>query len=188
MSPTLVCVVRVFRLSVSSARQWSVLAAASVRAIRSKTGRLLIPFLAAPLFSCALSQQPDILELQSNDILTAVVQGARKEEPSAEVQIAAINALFNSLEFVRVNMEREGERNFIMQIVCEATQNPSIPVVVGAYECLVKIMQLYYDKMGFYMEQALFGVRALSSPSHSVACSRLTPRSPPCLAHHPWYA
>jgi hypothetical protein len=60
---------------------------------------------------------------------------------------------------VRENMEREGERNYIMQVVCEATQSQSIPVVVGAFECLVKIMQLYYDKMGFYMEQALFGVR-----------------------------
>ena len=59
---------------------------------------------------------------------------------------------------------RQGERNYIMQVVCEATQNASTPVVVGAFECLVRIMQLYYDKMGFYMEQALFGV----SPSLSL--------------------
>jgi hypothetical protein len=45
-----------------------------------------------------------------------------------------------------------------MQVVCEATQNPSVSVQVGAFECLVKIMALYYDKMAFYMEQALFGV------------------------------
>jgi len=47
------------------------------------------------------------LSLRSNEILTAVIQGARKEEPSAQVQLAAINALFNSLEFVRENFERE---------------------------------------------------------------------------------
>ena len=52
----------------------------------------------------------------------------------------------------------QGERNYIMQVVCEATQNPSVAVQVGAFECLVKIMALYYDKMAFYMEQALFGV------------------------------
>lgn len=52
----------------------------------------------------------------------------------------------------------QGERNYIMQVVCEATQNPSVSVQVGAFECLVKIMALYYDKMAFYMEQALFGV------------------------------
>lgn len=45
-----------------------------------------------------------------------------------------------------------------MQVVCEATQNPSVSVQVGAFECLVRIMGLYYDKMAFYMEQALFGV------------------------------
>jgi importin subunit beta-1 len=48
-----------------------------------------------------------------------------------------------------------------MQVVCEATQNPSVAVQVGAFECLVKIMALYYDKMAFYMEQALFGVRGI---------------------------
>jgi len=39
--------------------------------------------------------------------LTAVIHGARKEETSQEVQLAAIHALFNSLEFVRENFERE---------------------------------------------------------------------------------
>ncbi len=52
----------------------------------------------------------------------------------------------------------QGERNYIMQVVCEATQNPITEVQVGAFECLVKIMSLYYDKMGYYMERALFGV------------------------------
>lgn len=46
-----------------------------------------------------------------------------------------------------------------MQVVCEATQNSNTSVQVGAFECLVRIMSLYYDKMAFYMERALFGVR-----------------------------
>ena len=45
-----------------------------------------------------------------------------------------------------------------MQVVCEATQHQSVQVQAVAFECLVKIMGLYYDKMGFYMERALFGV------------------------------
>ncbi|KAG8764127.1 karyopherin beta [Ceratobasidium sp. 423] len=101
---------------------------------------------------------PSSLSSRSNEILTAVVQGARREEPSAEVQSAAITALLNSLEFIRDNFEREGERNYLMQVVCEATQSEHPPVQVGAFECLVKIMSLYYDKMGFYMERALFGL------------------------------
>ena len=124
------------------------------------------------------TQKPEILSLRSNEILTAVIHGARKEEPSQDVQLAAIHALYNSLEFVRENFEREvhllsfppvsssykhtqGERNYIMQVVCEATQNPSVSVQVGAFECLVRIMSLYYDKMSLYMEQALFGVSML---------------------------
>jgi hypothetical protein len=45
-----------------------------------------------------------------------------------------------------------------MQVVCEATQSPTPDVQVAAFGCLVKIMQLFYDKMRFYMERALFGV------------------------------
>ncbi|GAA6025213.1 hypothetical protein JCM10207_001492 [Rhodosporidiobolus poonsookiae] len=105
--------------------------------------------------------KPEILAAQSNEILTAVVQGARKEETSTDVQLAAINALYNSLEFVRENFGREGERNYIMQVVCEATQSPSSDVQVAAFACLVKIMHLYYDFMKFYMERALFGLTVL---------------------------
>lgn len=54
-----------------------------------------------------------------------------------------------------------------MQVVCEATQSPSIQVQVGAFEALVRIMTLYYEKMGFYMERALFGVRG----KFSMKCS-----------------
>ncbi|KAJ7585024.1 armadillo-type protein [Mycena floridula] len=115
--------------------------------------------------------KPEILSLRSNEILTAVIHGARKEEPSPDVQLAAIHALFNSLEFVRENFEREGERNYIMQVVCEATQNSSVPVQVAAFECLNRIMGLYYDKMGLYMEQALFGltVMGMKHPDERVA-------------------
>lgn len=111
-------------------------------------------------FTCEVVD-PAVLSAQSNEILTAVIQGARKEETSPEVQLAALHALLNSLEFVRSNFEREGERNFIMQVVCEATQSAHVPVKVAAFENLVRIMQLYYDKMRFYMEQALFGLTIL---------------------------
>ncbi|KAF7360728.1 Importin N-terminal domain-containing protein [Mycena venus] len=117
------------------------------------------------------SIKPEILTLCANEILTTVIHGARKEETSQEVQLSAIHALYNSLKFVRDNFEREGERNYIMQVVCEATQNPSVAVQVGAFECLVRITGLYYDKMGFYMEQALFGltVVGMKHPDERVA-------------------
>ena len=58
----------------------------------------------------------------------------------------------------RLILTPQGERNYIMQVVCEATQNPSVQVQATAFECLVRIMSLYYSKMGYYMERALFGV------------------------------
>ena len=121
-----------------------------------------------------------MLSARADEILTAVVHGARKEEPSTDVQLAAMQALYNSLSFIRENFEREvrdiiaifqhrlctystaqGERNYIMQVVCEATQNPSVQVQAMAFECLVRIMSLYYGKMAYYMERALFGVDRL---------------------------
>ncbi|KAH8915998.1 ARM repeat-containing protein [Atractiella rhizophila] len=102
----------------------------------------------------------DVLAAQSNDILTCVVQSV-KEETKVDVQLAAIHALYNSLEFIKENFEREGERNYIMQVVCEATQIANADVQLVAFECLVRIMQLYYEKMKFYMERALFGLTVL---------------------------
>ena len=46
-----------------------------------------------------------------------------------------------------------------MQVVCEATQSDDTQVCVEAFECLVKIMHHYYDKMQQYMNRGLFQVR-----------------------------
>ena len=107
----------------------------------------------------------------SNAILTAVIQGARKEEPSPDVRQAAMTALSDSLDFVRSNFDNEGERNYIMQVVCEATQAEDVRVQEGAFGCLNRIMNLYYDKMRFYMEKALFGltVQGMRSEEEDVA-------------------
>lgn len=72
--------------------------------------------------------QPEILQVQANDILTAIVHGMRKDESNDHVKLAATNALLNSLEFTRANFERESERHFIMQVVCEATQSDNLQV------------------------------------------------------------
>jgi importin subunit beta-1 len=115
----------------------------------------------------------DSLTQHSNAILTAVVQGARKEESNSDVRNAAITALGDSLEFVRTNFENEGERNYIMQVVCEATQSTDIRVQQGAFGCLNRIMALYYDKMKFYMEKALFGLTIMGMKSDEEDVAKL---------------
>ena len=109
---------------------------------------------------------------QASGILTAIVQGATSSEPSNEVRLTAINALVNSLEFIKHNFALENERDFIMQVVCEATQSPDIQVQAAAFGALAKIMSLYYNFMSLYMEQALFGltVTGMNSPNDTVAC------------------
>ncbi|CAL9693896.1 unnamed protein product [Knipowitschia caucasica] len=114
---------------------------------------------------------PEHLQEKANQILTAIIQGMRKEEPSNNVKLAATNALLNSLEFTKANFDRESERHFIMQVVCEATQCPDNRVRVAALQNLVKIMSLYYQYMETYMGPALFAItiEAMKSDIDEVA-------------------
>lgn len=115
----------------------------------------------------------DTLVAHSNAILTAVVQGARKEENNMDVRLAAINSLSDSLEFVRTNFDNEGERNYIMQVICEATQSGDSRIEASSYGCLNRIMGLYYDKMKFYMEKALFGLTIMGMKSQEEDVAKL---------------
>ncbi|KAA8912681.1 hypothetical protein TRICI_003399 [Trichomonascus ciferrii] len=109
---------------------------------------------------------------QANGFLTAIIQGAHKDEPTSVVRITALNALVNSLEFVRQNFGHDNERNVIMQVVCEATQSEDTELQAAAFGALGRIMSLYYDYMRPYMEQALFGltVSGMQSSDDTVAC------------------
>lgn len=108
---------------------------------------------------------------QSNNILIAIVQGAQVSEPSKLVRLTALNALADSLAFIKNNMEREGERNYLMQVVCEATQAEDAELQAAAFGCLCKIMSLYYFLMKPYMEQALYAltISTMQSPNEKVA-------------------
>lgn len=113
----------------------------------------------------------EVLVLQSNAILTAIIHGMRSTEPSNHVRLAATHALFNSLEFTRANFDKETERNFIMEVVCEATQCSDTQIQVAALQCLVKILSLYYQYMEPYMGAALFPItlEAMKSDNDAVA-------------------
>ncbi|KAI1349947.1 armadillo-type protein [Xylaria sp. FL0043] len=113
------------------------------------------------------------LVAHSNAILTAVVQGARKEETNQEIRLSAIYALGDSLEFVGNNFKHEGERNYIMQVVCEATQADDSRIQQAAFGCLNRIMGLYYENMRFYMEKALFGLTILGMKNEDEDVAKL---------------
>uniref|UniRef100_H2ZAY3 Importin N-terminal domain-containing protein n=1 Tax=Ciona savignyi TaxID=51511 RepID=H2ZAY3_CIOSA len=102
--------------------------------------------------------EPEHLMVHSDKILTAIVQGMHKDEANLHVKLAATNAMLNTLEFTKTNFDKASERNFIMQVICEATQVEDTKVKVVALQCLVKIMSLYYKYMEPYMGPALFAV------------------------------
>lgn len=58
-------------------------------------------------------QDPEQLQENGNQILTAIIQGMRKEEPSNNVKLAATNALLNSLEFTKANFDKEVGAGFL---------------------------------------------------------------------------
>ncbi len=58
-------------------------------------------------YICQDIQDYRCLEAKSDEILTAIVHGMKRDEPSAHVRLAATNALLNSLEFTRANFEKE---------------------------------------------------------------------------------
>ncbi|KAJ9155733.1 Importin subunit beta-1 [Pleurostoma richardsiae] len=153
--------------------QWPELMGALVKSVSDGSPHQKQASLTTIGFICE-SQDTELraaLVAHSNAILTAVVQGARKEETNNEVRLAAITALGDSLEFVGNNFKHEGERNYIMQVVCEATQADDSRIQQGAFGCLNRIMALYYENMRFYMEKALFGLTILGmkNPDEDVA-------------------
>ncbi|KAL1953233.1 hypothetical protein VTO42DRAFT_3375 [Malbranchea cinnamomea] len=153
--------------------QWPELMNVLVHNVTSGSDHLKQASLATIGYICE-SDEPELresLSSHSNAILTALVQGARKEEPNVDVRNAALSALSDAVEFVRSNFENEGERNYIMQVICEATQAEDPRIQAGAFACLNRIMTLYYDKMRFYMEKALFGltIMGMKNPEEDVA-------------------
>jgi len=104
--------------------------------------------------SMEIGPQQEVPQKETDIILTAIVDGIRADRP-ADVRLAAATALCNSLEFCRRNMEKDGERNMIMQVICEATQCESPPVKKKAFECIAQVASLYYDKLQPYIT-ALF--------------------------------
>ena len=59
---------------------------------------------------------PQIISGQANTILTAIIQGMRREELSNSVRLSACRALLNSLDFTKANFDTEQERHVIMQV------------------------------------------------------------------------
>ena len=121
-------------------------------------------------FVCEEIDAEHLEEAEVNAMLTAIVQGMRKEEPDVEIRLAACVALRNALYFAVNNFEHDNERNYIMQVTCEATVCDDVRVRVAAYEVLVGVAENYYQHLQPYMT-AIFdlSVKATKSDDETVA-------------------
>lgn len=96
---------------------------------------------------------------QSNQILTAVVQGMSytgtpnsTEQSVSAVRLASTVALNNTLEFARAQFEVPVERSAIVNTLCEAARSGDDNVRQAAFEGLVKVSENYYDKLHEYIQ------------------------------------
>jgi len=98
----------------------------------------------------AILDGPEINEQTTDSMLNAIVDGIQTSRAD-KIRLAAATALKNSLVFAHKNMERKSERDAIMTNICEATRSQDGGVRAVAYECIVQIAVLYYDKLQDYM-------------------------------------
>lgn len=101
---------------------------------------------------------------QVNLVLTAVVQGMTEGEGGgdADVRLAATHALYNALDFAQTNFENENERDVLMNTVFGTARHPDARVRRAAFECLVSIATLYYEKLARFMQQ-IFELTAVAA-------------------------
>ena len=97
-------------------------------------------------------QVPELPSESVDSMLTTVVNGVQPGKPD-KLRFIALQALKNSLIFVRKNMDVAGERDFIMKnAIMEATRAEQAAVRALAYSCLDQVAELYYEHLQDYMK------------------------------------
>jgi len=93
---------------------------------------------------------PKLAEETVDNMLTTIVEAVQPNKTDA-MRFAALQALKNSLTFVRKNMEVKSEGDFILKAICEATSSGDPRVRGLAYACMDQFAELHYEKLQDYM-------------------------------------
>jgi importin subunit beta-1 len=99
------------------------------------------------------SAVPDeVIESQTNDALNAIITGI--DNPDTDVKLKAMVALNNTLPFAQSNMEREPERDVIMERLAKMAAEVSVDQELrsSAYDCLILFADMYYSFLPKYIE------------------------------------
>jgi importin subunit beta-1 len=101
-------------------------------------------------------------------ILNCIVSGMAPS-CSNDIRAAAVTAMHNSLKFCTKNFEMQGERDAIMQAMCDAAQCPDSRVRTKAFQCMDEAAENFYQHLPPYVE-ALFSltVAAMSTDEEEV--------------------
>lgn len=102
-------------------------------------------------YLCEIMEDVDAVSADVvNKILMTIVDGMQASR-SDPIRMAATQALTNTLDFTEANFQVEAERNVLMQAICEATQCQDAGVRRAAYDCFVRVAELYYDLLPNYV-------------------------------------
>jgi importin subunit beta-1 len=96
----------------------------------------------------------DLPAAMVNQILMAIITGITADKPN-DMRFAAVKALKDSLIFASNNFKVDHERNHIMTSIYDAALSPDANIRETAYQCLVKVVENYYDLIGPYMPQLI---------------------------------
>ena len=95
---------------------------------------------------------PSVLDTTTtNSILTSVVRGMRKEEPNINVRLAGVLAMYKALFLAKESFQFEDKRMVVMQTIYDAVLVENADMKHAATQCIVRIAELYYDKVGRWM-------------------------------------
>ena len=95
-----------------------------------------------------------------NNILTAIAQGMRAEEPSVVVRLAATKALAEALPFAVDNFNDANERGYIMEMIYQACECPggtddlAAEVRREAFYCLAVVAAEFYNFLPDFVARA----------------------------------
>ena len=97
-----------------------------------------------------IGSMPDLDSSIVDSMLTTIVDAVQPGRPD-DVRFSALQALKNSLLFVRKNMDNKQERDFIMNAICEACRNQQARIRALAFSCLDTVTEYYYEVLQDYM-------------------------------------
>jgi len=128
--------------------QWDKLIPTLIENIKSPNDFLKEATLESLGFICQ-EIDPEVMTKYSNQVLTVITTGMK--DPNSKVQLAGTRAMCHALEFVKSNFKIKEQRDYILKVIFDNASSPDANVKQVAFECLVKIVTLYYEFILTYM-------------------------------------